>query len=102
VPKREEGPRVLAALIAAAQRTIEKSRPVIAEVDEILAKRHNVRHMPRSRCLDAQEIIWAITESHEACERTQSEFAELKEMAWEAIAESRQLMAAIDAVIARR
>jgi hypothetical protein len=58
--------------------------------------------MPRSRCLDAHEIIWAITESHEACERTQSEFAELKETAWEAIAKSRQLMAEIDAVIASR
>ena len=93
---------MLRALIAAAQQAIEKSRPVIAKVDEILAKRGNVRHVPRSRCMDAQEIIWTITESQEACERTQSEFAELKETAWEAIAESRQLMAEIDAVMARR
>jgi hypothetical protein len=36
--KREEAPRVLKALIVAAQRTIEKSRALIAKVDEILAK----------------------------------------------------------------
>ena len=102
VQKREEVPRVLTALIAAAQQAIEKSRPVIATVDEILAKHGNVRHKPRSCFLDAQEVFRAITKSHEACERVRSEFGELKAATWEAIAESRHLMAEIDAVIARR
>jgi hypothetical protein len=39
-PRREEAPRVLKALIVAAQRTIEKSRPLIAQIDELLTKRH--------------------------------------------------------------
>jgi hypothetical protein len=39
-PTHEEAPRVLKALIVAAQRTIEKSRPLIAEIDERLTKRH--------------------------------------------------------------
>jgi len=39
-PRREETPRVLKALVVAAQRTIEKSRPLIAEIDELLTKRH--------------------------------------------------------------
>jgi hemoglobin-like flavoprotein len=102
VQKREEAPRLLTALIAAAQRAIENSRPVIATVDEILAKHGNLRHMPRSRFLDTREVIRAITESQAACERVRPELAELKAMAWEAIAESRHLMAEIDAVIARR
>lgn len=38
VPKREEAPRVLKALVVAAQRTIEKSRPLIAKIDELLGK----------------------------------------------------------------
>jgi hypothetical protein len=37
-PSREEAPRVLNALIAATQRTIEESRMLIAKVNEILAK----------------------------------------------------------------
>lgn len=114
VPKREEVPRVLAALVAAAQRAIEKSHPVIAKMDEILAKRSRAgrggapeetakgarRHMPRSS--HTQEVIWTITESQEACERVWFEFAELKVTARVAIAESRELMAEIDALIARR
>jgi hypothetical protein len=39
-PRCEEAPSVLKALIVAAQRTIEKSRPLIAEIDELLTKRH--------------------------------------------------------------
>jgi hypothetical protein len=39
-PRREEAPRVLKALIVAAQRTIDKSRPLIARIDELLTKRH--------------------------------------------------------------
>jgi hypothetical protein len=38
VPKREEAPHVLKTLIVAAQRTIEKSRPLIAKIDELLGK----------------------------------------------------------------
>jgi hypothetical protein len=39
VPKREEAPRVLTALIAATEQTIEKSRALIAKIDELLTKR---------------------------------------------------------------
>jgi hypothetical protein len=35
----EEASRVLKVLIVAAQRTIEKSRPLIAKIDELLGKR---------------------------------------------------------------
>jgi hypothetical protein len=38
VPKREEAPRVLNKLIAAAEHSIEQSRILIAKVNEILAK----------------------------------------------------------------
>jgi hypothetical protein len=39
VPRREEAPRVLTALIAATEQTIEKSRALIGKINELLTKR---------------------------------------------------------------
>jgi hypothetical protein len=39
IPRPEDTPRVLAALIAATQQTIEKSRAQIAKIEELLTKR---------------------------------------------------------------
>ena len=39
VPRCEDTPRVLTALIAATEQTIEKSRALIAKINELLTKR---------------------------------------------------------------
>jgi hypothetical protein len=50
----------------------------------------------------SQETITTITQSRKACERAWCELAELKAQTREALTKSRELMAEIDAVLAKK
>jgi hypothetical protein len=58
------------------------------------------QYMPRSPF--SLEIITTIGASQKACECTESESMEIKAVTLDAIAKSRELMAEIDAVLAKR
>jgi hypothetical protein len=64
------------------------------------------RHMPQSHFSYAQETIRAAAESRQECadfmRRARAELAETRAASRKAIAESRELMAKIDAVMAKR
>jgi hypothetical protein len=46
-----------------------------------------------------QETVWAVTAFREACDRAQCELMEIRAIAWEGLAKSRDLMAEIDTAI---